>query len=276
MPPPTPSLVQLSASKALDTIFPLGFTSSDFEKLVAPQQRLLFEQLVADNARLREIEKSWILVKERCPALDLELFVVPPPPAPSPYDMLEPPSDEIREVTEYEKDTRGNERIQMMKSAETSPRYLADHQWEASYFTNLWSWNIIDEHSGMITGSYWWTSPRLNFNQSESKFEPSDSPTSPNAVAARISSQLLLYRLILMFDLPPRGLFEDRREISWEVELTHQEGDGRLYFTDDGGSAVASFSGNDEDAQNDSLELLSFICGRRCMHAGGFPAGTCL
>ena len=270
-----PSLVQLCTRKALDTVFPSGFTGSDFEQLAGPLQRLLFEQLMIDNSRLRQTEKSWVLVQERCPEVDLEFYVAPFLPASDSLSgAVKPSNDEIINAMKNKEDIRGNERIQIMKQGESSTHLLPDYKWEALYFQRLWSYTTEpSKFSLQERAPYDWECSELMFNVSEMQFELAEFRIGRTALATRISSQLLLYRLIALFDLPPWPEWFNPNTYPWAVELKHEDETSSLSLCDDDGSARALFEGKSEASSKDGLELLTFLCGKRCMHPHGFVAG---
>ena len=87
----------------------------------------------------------------------------------------------------------------------------------------------------------------------------------------RISSQLLLYRLIVMFGMiPPQTEgYVDRYKSCWECVLVHADGKSRMTVYDWKGWGSVQFKGSEEGSR-DALELLNFVCGERIPHSYDF------
>ena len=88
---------------------------------------------------------------------------------------------------------------------------------------------------------------------------------------ARISSQLLLYRITVTFGMPPPRVLDCYKQC-WEVDLKHIDG-SILRFSDWKGGASTRFDGS-TDASRDGLKLLNFLIGLKCLHTyDGIRAG---
>ncbi|KAF2843363.1 hypothetical protein M501DRAFT_1012718 [Patellaria atrata CBS 101060] len=89
---------------------------------------------------------------------------------------------------------------------------------------------------------------------------------------SRISSQLLTYRIIVTFGMPPRanGSMDNN---CWEIVLHYRGGSSTLRFWDYGGSARVQFQGC-EEGRNDALELVNYLTGLDCWYHCGMQAGT--
>ena len=87
-----------------------------------------------------------------------------------------------------------------------------------------------------------------------------------------ISSQLLLYQLVIMFGMPPSNIFVDD-EFRWGVRLYHVSGKCNLIFGDYKGKSFAHFGGP-LVANADALELLDLLCAKNFPHGHkGIVAG---
>ena len=262
-----PSLGELSGKKALDEIIQPGYKFSHFEVLDPRLQRLLFEELQSEVQRLRQIEGSWRSMNENCPQLDLELLQTPEPAT------LGSQSEEGKMDSEQ---IRGIERI-LIARRRTNPDFLDKHDWEIIYFSDIWSYSI-EEPKSSTPSKYHWQGFQLSLGSSDKrlKWDPlgnvEEYPLS--ALARRISSQLLLYRIISIFDMPVTREDFEQYSSNWEVLLVHHQGVGVITLRDDKGYPAVSFHGKTEASSNDALELLNFLCGKRCKHPLGMASGT--
>ena len=90
----------------------------------------------------------------------------------------------------------------------------------------------------------------------------------------RISSQLLYYRISVLFGMPSARR-TDGYKSCWEVELRHIDGTSILRLYDSEGAAAVGFNGLDGSASNDGLELINFLVSLNCLHTNdGIRAGT--
>ena len=91
----------------------------------------------------------------------------------------------------------------------------------------------------------------------------------------RISSQLLLYRIVVMFDMisPESEGYADWYKSWWDM-LAHADGESRLSFFDYKGWGSLYFKGTEEGSR-DAMELLDFLTEREIPHSyDGILAGT--
>jgi hypothetical protein len=90
----------------------------------------------------------------------------------------------------------------------------------------------------------------------------------------RISSQLLYYRISVLFGMPP-AKETDGYKCCWEVELRHVDGKSTLRLYDYKGSASVQFDGYAGSASDDGFELINFLVSLDCRHTyDGIEAGT--
>jgi hypothetical protein len=87
----------------------------------------------------------------------------------------------------------------------------------------------------------------------------------------RITSQLLYYRISILFGMPP-AKETDGYKCCWEVRLRHRDGESELRLYDSKGAAAVSFEGY---ASDDGLELVTFLTSVDFAHTyDGIRAGT--
>jgi hypothetical protein len=88
----------------------------------------------------------------------------------------------------------------------------------------------------------------------------------------QISSQLLLYRLTILFGMPP--VETDGYKMCWEAKLRYSDGVSILTFRDWKGAANVYFSGSAE-ASTEALQLVKYLISINCRHTyDGIRAGT--
>lgn len=78
-----------------------------------------------------------------------------------------------------------------------------------------------------------------------------------HCLESHMSSQLLLYRLIIFTGYPPSS-DTDMDKCCWEMELLHSDKFTILRFWDSKGGARVGFRGA-EDAEKDALKLINFL-----------------
>jgi hypothetical protein len=255
--PPQPWLQEPCEMESLEQILRSDSADSDFASLEPRMQQLLFSKLRTENARLLEVEEKWCQLTWPCPRTDTQIYLG--------FPTIEPGGEE-------------DERNDSNKKAT---------------FRNRWSYPIGDSDEKKNDGGEG-RGPEISRNISwESADLIADSPDSElrlysnhsdgldllyllkkrdNGFRSRVSSQLLLYRLIVTFGMPPpkEG---DGYKSCWEVDLRHCDGASVLNFWDYKGSPSVGFDGTAE-ASADALKLLNFLVGESCRHTyDGIVAG---
>ena len=117
---------------------------------------------------------------------------------------------------------------------------------------------------------------RLNGRQFEHEEAPGYVYGEDKGFTERISSQLLLYRIVVMFGMipPQQEGYEGRYKSCWECMLRHKDGTSRFTAFDYKGGATLKFKGSAEGSA-DAMELLNFLCGDAIPHSyDGILAGT--
>jgi len=88
-----------------------------------------------------------------------------------------------------------------------------------------------------------------------------------------ISSQLLLYRLMTIFGMPPQE-DGDGYKVCWSTMLVHHDGVSYLRVHDYKGGPSVHFDGTPE-ASNDAIVMLEYLISEKCYHSyDGVLAGT--
>ena len=241
-----PTLQAICLRKALEGILDLDFPASDFSSLEPRLQEVLFTSLRNETNRLREKETQWSRVLKDRPSLDTEIYE--------------------REHTSI---GPGDGGYRMQRN-----------------FRQTWSCVsnaedvIIGAHSTLDT--IWRGSRDLTYevetpgsDQGGSyTFDPSNGHRNFLPLWRRISSQLLFYRLTVVFGMPPSRRLSVRT--CWEVKLRHLDGASALLFRDHKGAVEATFVGN-AASNDDALQLLNHLVGFNCPHPfAGILAGTML
>ncbi|MCJ1241118.1 hypothetical protein MMC14_009122 [Varicellaria rhodocarpa] len=215
-------------------------------------QELLFASLRNETNRLREKEAQWSRVLKDRPRLDTEIYEKQNTP-------IEPDGG---------RDDRNGHRMQRIFRRTWSCVSNADdnnHQYFGAHITLDTNWlgsrhlTYEEETPGSDQGGSY-------------TFDPSNGCRNLLPLSRRISSQLLFYRLTVVFGMPPF------RRLSlctcWEFKLRHHDMASILLFRDENGAAEVSFIGNTASG-DDALQLLNHLVGINCRHTfGGILAGA--
>jgi hypothetical protein len=261
--PPQPWRQGSGEMESLEQILCSDSADSDFASLKPRMQQQLFSKLRTENARLLKVEEKWRQLTASCPRTDIQIYLD--------FPTIEPGDEE-------------DERNSSNKEAT---------------FRNRWSYPIGDsdenendggEGRGLeglegleVSRNISWESGNLVADSPDSELRLSRYSDGldllsfmgkmDNGFSSRVSSQLLLYRLTVMFGMPPpkKG---DRYKSCWEVHLRHCDGASVLRFRDYKGGPSLGFNGTAE-ASADALKLLNFLVGESCRHTyDGIVAGT--
>ena len=95
-----------------------------------------------------------------------------------------------------------------------------------------------------------------------------------HSLSQQISSQLLLYRITVIFGMPPKSEEVDGYQCCWATTLHYSDGRSTLELYDCKGSVDVAFEGT-PDAETEALTLLNFLCGNEIPHTyDGILAGS--
>jgi hypothetical protein len=250
----------------------LGSDTADgeFSLLDARTQQLLFSRLRKEVKRLREIEKNWSRLTERCPYVDREMY------------LLEEAEEAKISYAGYDSDGSEDsysyfDRWESIPDAEggitsafPDPDDIDDDNGDPTL--PLLTPQLIGEtHDPIfraILGSdlITWNSYQLFANSPASRLKICSHSQGDNCMTChpdkgtcfwqRISSQLLFYRLTVMFCMPPAR--EPFSRISWEMQLQYRDGISILRLEDYRGAAHVSFQGTREGSAR-ALKLLNYV-----------------
>lgn len=216
-----------------------------------PKDYLLL-YILGDHARLREIEQRYLTFVDMCPPADRDL-----------YRPL---------VINQQHHARMCAMVATMAGPDRHPPNIewARERWEYGPAGGP----RPDTHDGYIqwgTRDLFAPSPphrRLELARHATHYETTDGrhvvqrgptlPTGHSAIFAQyISPQLLLYRLICLFGMPPQ---RSRPVLGiWEARLVYQNGDNYLIFGEDRtGEAFVLFYGS-VDASTEALDLIEHL-----------------
>ena len=249
-----PSLQLLCETKSLSQILDPNFTASDFTALEPRLQEILFDKLRKENARLLEIEKQWIQLRERCPRTDLEIHLHSGRANYDHQDDIYEKQQQIARKWNYEGDD----------DVATSP---AAGRTSDNVYWDSWSiyWN---SESGLYVYDpeaqkrEW-----MDFSRQDLRLRMA------NRFTNRMSSQLLLYRIACIFGMPPQKECDGYKSC-WGVCLRHCSGASNLVLDEHKGAISVHFQGSSEDSQ-DALGLINLLVGTECLHTyDGIIAGT--
>ena len=260
-----PSLQELALKKAMSEITNPSFNDSDFESFEPRLQRLLFSKLRSEVVRLQKIEKCYAYLEQWIPYADRLLYVpaarrrIPYPDNYSDDENHEPNEDDDESVQEN--------------------GYTLQER-----YRDTWSYSSDDgiREQSWTDDSVYWSCTELSFEPPTLNLELKDRKTlwdlrsgtnSPGYFSERISSQLLQYRLTVMFGMMS-PIETDEYKCCWGAYLLHKDGRSVLVLDEHKGAASGHFSGSPE-ASVDALGLLNFLCGNNIPHSyDGILAGT--
>ena len=246
-----PSLQELCTGKALTLVLdPEKFTDSDFAVLPPGVQRMLFAKMRTEMNVLRHFKGN---VDKYCPDIDTKLYQFPP----------------------------------SLPLCDIGLPVWSSFFPERDEFRRLWSYECeydIDQEDFSLPGAHWYEGNLVAHNpDSELRFEEkNENLHSSNGhfhFYQRISSQLLLFRLVCMFDLPPPKSNIGNVFGTWDIVLYYRWGPSRLRLNDHLGQVKADYAGTVE-ASGEALKLLNFLCGMKIPYGeegaiAGVPFGSC-
>jgi hypothetical protein len=239
----------------------------EFSFLGARTQRLLFSRLRKEVIRLREIEKKWSRVTKECPYVDREMYLIAEEWTDLDYDSdCSEDSYSYFERWEFMPQADGG-----ITSAFPDPDDV-DHDDGDPNLPLLAPQRIRENGDPIfraILGSdlVTWNSYQLYADSPASRMKICSHSQGDNCLTChpdkgtcfwqRISSQLLFYRLMVMFCMPPaREPLSDR--IGWEMQLQYRDGISILRLEDYKGTAHATFQGTPEGSAR-ALKLLNYV-----------------
>ena len=262
---PQPSLCQLAQSKALDNMLQPDFKFADFEEMEPRLQHMLFDALLAETKRLRTIEASWLYMKENCPRADFALYQEP--------SDSDTPSDE-----ETDEDNDGS----MQTPAEKE--FFRVNGEKIQSFRRLWtpvSDSFVPNIDRTSEGYIEWNEQEIAADSSDADLEreqPWESYAYGESLVDRVSSQLLFYRLAMIFGKPMLSRCEtdyDDWTRCWAFGLEFHDETGWLSIFDTSGDPYISFEGTSEASSAKALELLNYVSRGSCMNPNGYVSGGC-
>ena len=219
------SLEDLSAAEAIKSLSASAFPARDYRELEPVQQELLFMHLLHHHCRLLDVERSFSALKKRMPDTDLRTYTT---------------QDRILSVDEP-KDRLLHERKERF---EQDWSYVGHEEYCRIYRHASLSWDSYCACSLTTDSDLYLKTER----------------SGEVHLKSRISSQLLLYRLICLFGMPPSQTTEDYN--SWVLYLRFRNKESYLVLIDDEGNVAADFVGEKEgakEAEKSARGLLNFL-----------------
>ena len=265
-----PSLQELSEKKVLGQILTSDHADSEFDGLEPHLRKALFSRLRKEHASLEnqctELKKacsSLRILEDYCPHTDIQIYLS--------GRRIEPAGGENDEDGEQQGQHGGEPNGYALRDA----------------FRNQWSY-YPDEYTQLPENgpqtrddcpTVNWHTYSIGSDSKDSCLALGTTSTNPglnsfsHSLFDKISSQLLLYRVMTTFDMPP-PIETDGYKSAWHVDLFHQDGISTLALSDNKGAPSTRFSGT-SGASVDALGLLNFLTGMNCPHTyDGIVAGT--
>ena len=248
-PPTQASLQDLAVTKSMKMVLNPDFKGSEFASLEPRLQQLLFEKLRDEIVRLQGVELDYHNFTEDIPQADKFLG------------------------------TRAGRRRLPLDGDEPDAYLLQDRMRDKWLHES--EIPLDDLTSRSVRNDVKLTYTDLVYAKPDGEFtvKPLDArhDSTSGYMYERISSQLLQYRLTVMFGMLPPSDNVDGYKGCWEATfLHHDDGDGisRLTFSEHKGSAMFRFIGSAE-ASLDAIELIKYLCGNEFPHSyDGIVAGT--
>lgn len=248
------TLEELAASKSMELLLQSEDSDAEFANLGPIQQELLLKHFFEDYKRLRNRDERLQKAMNKIPHTDQFVNQIP-------VDIVEEhwlrglSSDEVhqfipKEAQKSETETEtgpghGPDRVQddrRINQASLRFRYVRNfrRRLRISIPRVVWSLSTVRAHS--IYSDF-----KLGLG-SEGQI----------TVQGRVSSSLLLYRILDVFGLPPEDYSPyNSVKTVWAVAFYHRDGSS-LSIWDLGGVIQGSFAGSNE-AGEDSLKLINFL-----------------
>ncbi|EXJ64092.1 hypothetical protein A1O7_00428 [Cladophialophora yegresii CBS 114405] len=268
---PVKSLRDLAASKTVEELVKFDNPTMELFQLDEHVQKLIFTRFLSKYALLEKENKQLRVNARLTPYIDWQLYTQSHGIIPDPEEMIDPQSHEL-ETNGFVLSAKFAEQWRHATEAERngSPEETREHGLCPAVFEplDLWSHGVGGElaicgFSSVESNEY--MEEVTPCGQGYSTFEH-------KPLSRRISSQLLYYRLTVMFGMPPPQPMGEWL-FPWQVMLQHRDGKSLLDLNDSDGQSFESFSGTKE-AKEDAVELLRFLTSLKCPHPDGLVAGT--
>ena len=250
-----PTLQQLASRKAMEQLLRPDFPSAEFEAMEPRLQRLVFEELRTEINRLRLIEDPWQTMQEECPRTDLSLY--------------QQPFKTIAETSlNKESDQGNNPRARFITPFAAMFERLRATRLQLDFFKNLWqpvseSFNLPLNRA--CEAYIEWRECNLTIESTEADLQRIQGPQSTlgemHLLDTRISSQLLWYRLTLVFGPPMLAKCNTTPTQAWSIKLLLNDRNATLYIYDSFGHVSVTYNGMSEASSVKALEFLNYVTG---------------
>ena len=270
---PQPTLQQLSEAKALVDITKPGYKFSDFTSLDPRLQELLFRRWQEETAR----------VKAHYPETDLKIVQE------APIVIHELPERSASELHSRSQDDKKWE--EYAEPWEKVSYYRHQKLWtpikqikDARYINNIRDYDEYEDNNNVFR----WHSTGLGFaapgeplifRSAVPKEQWEQSGFDLHPLNERISSQVLLYRLMKVFGAPSFCFMTwDGQPLNWSIQLKLRDGTAGFLLYDLDGQSSAEFAGTTQVGSDLAFELLNFLCSHNGMppvkmHIGHWTCG---
>ncbi|MCJ1309052.1 hypothetical protein MMC25_002707 [Agyrium rufum] len=261
--PEPPSLQDLAVTKGLEEILDPSFPDSEFASLEPRLQQLLFRKLRTEMHRLYQIEDSWSVMKQWCSLADSFLYT-----RAARKRIPEPDCYEGQEGEDVRVDSQNGHNLisEFPKAWSYASESDADDR----------SFDRSDDHVhwGAFDLMYKLPDSDLRVVSRAEQTQAGYTFHDENGLFYnRISSQLLQYRVTVVFGMIPQDE-SDGYKCQWLAELIYKDGKSRLRLDEHKGSANVHFTGTAE-ASTEAVRFLNFLTGNNIPHTyDGILAGT--
>ena len=243
-----PSLQQLAENKAVDEILRPNFKYSDFASLEPRLQQLLFERLRTEVIQLRQVDKAWSCVRQYCPETDRQLY--------QEYLGIEyPEEDDAWSCDGVQDFTR--ELLDLRDQWKHSERELFKVLDIKSEYTISWDHRDLFLKSPGGNFKIWPAAARQGLSADELQH------LQETRLSKQISPQLLFYRVILLFGIPPELVKHRHNYWGRHVNLEPKDGNVNsptfLAFGYYGNNPYIQFAGS-QAGSDQALNLLRHLC----------------
>lgn len=235
-----PSLKELCTKKALNLVLKSDYPAADFAALEPRLIEFLFNEMQTENARLKKMEKKWQDFEKQCPWIDRQMYLLPG------WDFFDD-DDLWKHIMQF------RSKWEYIEINDTDTKFEG---------TDSVAWSGDDLVAQL---------PEVNLELCSDPHGGPNPPLRDSCFGKHISSQLLLYRLIVIFGLPPQ--IKEDYDICWAIWLRRSGESGFLHLGEVDGVPFVEFVGT-SDASIDAMELTRCLIGTNCMHRHGIVAGT--
>ena len=241
-----PSLEEISTRKTIETLTSSEDLDGDLAKIEPQLSKLMVKHLLAERKSMVSQLEGFKAVKDFMPALDWDI------------------ATSHERLVDFGGDKDGSE--DGVDKPERSGKPACDMYGLRKAIASEWSYTEFRDEG--LKPVRWFSAGGLRARSRDADFEDVDLYDMARATgllfSEKITSQLLLYRIIIMFGLPKEDM-ADGYKSHWGVCLQWSHDDSRVQFYDYKGWASTQFHGTKEGSEA-AMKLLHYLVSKELPH----------